>query len=204
MARTSDTPDKLQVALSELMWENSYGSVTIDEICDRAGVKKGSFYYFYKSKSELAVDSLEYLWEICSRPWMDTAFSPSELPTTRLRNWLQQGLEKTLETLKEKGKILGCPFFNLGSELSSLEPELVAMVMVILDRYKNYITTALRDGVSMGLFSIDDVEATAGDVLTFVQGSITQARITNNPDPLRRLPVNVGRLIGADLLTLKN
>jgi len=186
------------------MWENSYGSVTIDEICDRAGVKKGSFYYFYKSKSELAVDALEYLWEICSRPWMDTAFSPSELPTNRLRNWLQQGLEKTLKTLEEKGKILGCPFFNLGSELSSLEPELVAKVMVILGRYENYITTALRDGVSMGLFSIDDVEATAGDVLTFVQGTITQARITNNPDPLRRLPVNVGRLIGADLLTIEN
>jgi len=39
--------------------EEGYGVVTIDDICQRAGVKKGSFYYFFESKSALAVAALE-------------------------------------------------------------------------------------------------------------------------------------------------
>lgn len=163
--------------------------------------KKRLVLHFYNSKSELAVDALEYLWETESRPWMDTAFSPSESPTQRIKNWLNGGLEMTFEIYKEKGKVLGCPFCNLGSEISTLEPELVAKVMDILGRYKNYIITALRDGVSAGLFTIDDVEATASDVVTLTQGVFTNARISNNPEPLRRLPISVGRLIGVDLLS---
>lgn len=40
MGRTSDTPKKLQAALCELMWQQSYGRSTIASICKHAGVKK--------------------------------------------------------------------------------------------------------------------------------------------------------------------
>ncbi len=49
-------------AVSELLWTGSYGSTTIDQICEKAGVKKGSFYYFFDSKCELAVEALEASW----------------------------------------------------------------------------------------------------------------------------------------------
>ena len=55
MGRTSDADERLMTAARDLMWEESYGSVTIDDICARAGVKKGSFYYFFDSKAALAV-----------------------------------------------------------------------------------------------------------------------------------------------------
>jgi len=46
-------------AVRELIWAGSYGSTTIDQICEKAGVKKGSFYYFFDSKADLAVTAIE-------------------------------------------------------------------------------------------------------------------------------------------------
>ena len=59
-------------ATLHLVWEESYGAVTIDDICQRAGVKKGSFYYFFDSKADLAVASLTSLWEESWKPHFDT------------------------------------------------------------------------------------------------------------------------------------
>ena len=50
-------------AVLDLIWSGSYGSTTIDHICEKAGVKKGSFYYFFDSKAELAAEAFEDSWK---------------------------------------------------------------------------------------------------------------------------------------------
>jgi hypothetical protein len=74
----------------------------------------------------------------------------------------------------------------------------------ILRRNRRYITTALRDAQAEDLIEIDDADEVARDVLTLVEGALTQARISNSTDPIRRLPLSVGRLIGAMLPELSN
>ena len=86
MGRTSDANERLMNAALDLIWEESYGTVTIDDICKRAEVKKGSFYYFFASKAELAVAALEKMWLTDWKPSLDERFSPSLDPVTRLLN----------------------------------------------------------------------------------------------------------------------
>jgi TetR/AcrR family transcriptional repressor of nem operon len=62
MGRTSDARQRLMDAAYALICEYSYGAVTIDAICERAQVKKGSFYYFFESKSDLAVTTINAWW----------------------------------------------------------------------------------------------------------------------------------------------
>jgi TetR/AcrR family transcriptional repressor of nem operon len=69
----SDMKERLTEAAMGLIWENSYGTTSVDAICERAGAKKGSFYYFFKSKSELAVAALEGDWKR-RKADMDTIF----------------------------------------------------------------------------------------------------------------------------------
>src|SRR6266700_1447546 len=54
---------KLLRTAHELIWRQSYGSVGVDQICEQSGVKKGSFYHFFRSKSELTVAAYEYHWD---------------------------------------------------------------------------------------------------------------------------------------------
>ena len=41
MGRVSDAKQKLMDAVTELIWHGSYRGTTIDQICEKAGVKKG-------------------------------------------------------------------------------------------------------------------------------------------------------------------
>ena len=151
MGPASDTPKKLQAALCELMWQQSYGRVTIDAICKHAGVKKGSFYHAYPDKAALALEAFEYFWRTHSRPWMDGSFSPSSDPLTRLSNWLAGGLEKTLECKELHGKIYGCPLCSVRTEISIFEPVVAEKVTELLRRYRRYLASTLRDAVADGL-----------------------------------------------------
>src|SRR6186997_1821223 len=86
MARVSDMKERLTDAAMDLIWENSYGTTSVDDICQRAGAKKGSFYYFFKSKSELAAAALEADWNKKSAE-MDKIFSPTVPPLERLERY---------------------------------------------------------------------------------------------------------------------
>ena len=80
MGRKSDAKQRLLEAAQDLIWEHSYGVVTIDAICEKAGVKKGSFYYFFESKADLAVAALEEDWQSEMKPKFDAMFSASNPP----------------------------------------------------------------------------------------------------------------------------
>src|SRR5436190_12543231 len=88
MGRTSDANERLMDAALDLIWEESYGAITIDDICKRAEVKKGSFYYFFDSKATLATAALERMWTEDWRPRLDAQFSSSIDPLTRLTAYL--------------------------------------------------------------------------------------------------------------------
>ena len=69
-------------AIRELIRAGSYGSTTIDGICEKAGVKKGSFYYFFESKADLAMAAIECDWQERKKEF-DAIFSPVVPPLER-------------------------------------------------------------------------------------------------------------------------
>src|ERR1700759_3030420 len=115
MKHEGDTKTKLLQVAIEMIWESSYGSVSVDDICERAGVKKGSFYYAFKSKSDLAVAAFEYFWE-GKRAVLDKIFSVQAAPLERLENYCNLVISDQLEKYQQHGKLLGCPFCSLGCE----------------------------------------------------------------------------------------
>ncbi|MDP0490364.1 MAG: TetR/AcrR family transcriptional regulator [Verrucomicrobiota bacterium JB023] len=199
MPRKSSTPLKLQQALIGLMWRQCYTHVTIDAICEEAGVKKGSFYHFYKSKTELTIEALDFHWETDIRPKYDDHFSASRTPVERLERWLQHVCSESTEQLAESGRILGCPFCNIGQEIASVEPEVSQKVNDIIQRYMRYLIGTIRDAKLEGLTAIRDAEAVARSIFIYLEGTMSQARIQNSLTPLEGISEVVGRLTGLDL-----
>src|SRR5436190_18760317 len=108
MGRVSDAKVRLMKAVGELIWTGSYGSTTIDQICDKAGVKKGSFYYFFESKCDLAAAALDGMWRQ-KKPELDAVFSPTTPPLERIRNFCEEGYKRQMELKSHCGVVLGCP-----------------------------------------------------------------------------------------------
>ena len=88
MPRVSDMKDRLMQAAMDLMWQNNYAAASVDAICERAGAKKGSFYHFFKSKSQLAAAALEADWNK-KQAEMDRIFSPTVPPLERLDRYFE-------------------------------------------------------------------------------------------------------------------
>jgi TetR/AcrR family transcriptional regulator, transcriptional repressor for nem operon len=185
MPRTSTAKERLTDAALAMMWENSYGATSVDAICERSNVKKGSFYYFFKSKAELAAAALEADWKNY-QPRLDAIFSPSVPPLERLRLYHQASLEYLTEKQKETGAVLGCPLFTVGSEVCcSEETALRDTVQQILDRKVCYYESAIRDAHAQGLIHAPDAKNKARSLFSLIQGALTQSRIQNSLEPFK-------------------
>src|SRR5882757_7070919 len=133
MARTSTAKDRLMDAAMEMIWENSYGATSVDAICERADVRKGSFYYFFKSKSELAAEALDADWKKHLGK-LDSIFSSTVPPLERLKHYFDFTYERLAELKEKCGSVLGCPLFSLGSEVCTQDTILRDKIQEILDR----------------------------------------------------------------------
>ena len=196
MGRVSDAKNKLMDAELELIWTESYGSTTIDQICEKAGVKKGSFYHFFESKSQLAAAALDANWQN-KRPELDGMFSVAVPPLVRLQHYCNFSYQFQKEIFTKYGHVLGCPLFALGCEVCTQEDALQKKIESILEYKRKYIEAAIRDAISNGDIEPRDPAAAARMVMAYYEGLLTQARIQNDVEILREMAAGTFSMLGA-------
>lgn len=187
MGRTSDADQRLMDAALELVWSQSYGAVTIDDICKRAEVKKGSFYYYYDSKEQLAVAALERMWAEDWKPRMDEIFSASLEPLDRLKAYLAGIHRRSAETKARVGRMIGCPVASVGSEVSTQDGCVCAKTREILGRKRRYVESAIREAMANGSIEPGDPVKRSLVLASLIEGMMLQARMLNDPEILKDL-----------------
>lgn len=186
MGRTSDAKERLIEAAVGLFWRHGYASVSVDQLCEAAGVKKGSFYHYFAGKEDLALTALETHWGR-RRPMLDTTFSPSIPPLERLDKYFRGIYERQSELKRETGHVLGCFFFNLGN--ASLEhPRIATRVQEILSVYVRYYESTLRELQALGIIEFPNPGEKARALFTYMEGVMADARIHNSTESLEQLP----------------
>jgi TetR/AcrR family transcriptional repressor of nem operon len=196
MGRISTSKERLLQAGRDLIWKRSYGAVTIDAICAEAGVRKGSFYYFFDSKADLVVASFMELWGI-AKSRLDTMFSPEIPPLERIQNHFKFVYQRQLELKEKYGHAVGCPFSCLGSELSQQDETICAKAREVLSQYYGYIERALRDAQAEGSIKSSNLPATVQRLTAYIQGCLLQARVQNNVELVSDLWAGALEIIGA-------
>src|SRR5690625_2983104 len=188
MGRVSNSKERLMVASTELTWQKGYNAVTVDAICERAGVKKGSFYYFFESKADLAIAAMAYTWETRSRPEMDAVFSASKPPLKRLKDYFEMIYQHQIEERdKSGGCLLGCPYFSLGMESSGLDPRVWHASQRYLKRKHRYLEATVWEAQAEGLIDVPSAEEAAQGIYSLLEGALARARVHNHPEPLQEL-----------------
>lgn len=179
MGRTSDADKRLMDAAIFLLWGESFGSVTVDDICRRADVRKGSFYYFFESKSELAVKALDRMWADY-KPELDEMFAPHLPPIERIRNYCQGTYAMQANMREEHGRVLGCVLCSLGSEIGNRDDAIRDKVRSLLEKIRGYWVKAISDAQEEGLLTAGDVESKVRCVMAVYEGLVAQARLHND------------------------
>jgi len=193
VGRTSDAKERILAAATVLLWQQSLGTVSVDAICEAAEVKKGSFYYFFKSKDDLVLAALDAHWKK-RKPQLDALFSKKHPPLERLRGYFLSVIARQRELKKLHGRFLGCFYCTVGMDNSS--PIVRRRVQQILGHYTRYYSEALVDARAEGLVHVHDIKRTAESLFAYMEGVLTQARLRNDGRLISNLSDSAFEFIG--------
>jgi TetR/AcrR family transcriptional repressor of nem operon len=179
----TNTKSRLLEAALTLFWHSSYGSVSVDDICKKAGVHKGSFYHFFDSKVTLTIAAFETFWE-SKRPVLDEAFALSLSPVERIKRYSSLIYHWQKEEFDKTGKVLGCPFAGCGAELSTQEEDFRLAIENIFTGYSEYFERLVKDA---GICPPEMVHLIAQEMIAYVEGVIQQAKFSNDLNIIKTL-----------------
>jgi TetR/AcrR family transcriptional repressor of nem operon len=202
MGRKSDARERILTAGAELFGKRTYASIGVAEICAAAGVPKGSFYYFFSSKQELALAVVDEHWVWQRGEWSRILTAPDAL-VERLRRLFIATAEIQSSALEGTGAVVGCLFGNLALEVSGHDDPVRARLQEIFAEQIDLIESAIEEGVASGEVSPADPRAAAKSVVAQLEGMVLFAKLFNDPGQLDQLWQNSMRLLGlhdADLV----
>jgi len=191
-----ETKYRIMDTAMELIWQSTYESVGVSEICEKAKVNKGSFYHFFPSKEVLAVEALNNA-QKKFQPLFDQIFSSEKKPIRRLMDFCDFVLQAQAEKKKKVGYVCGCPYTNIGLEQSSQSKMISDNTQKCLNNIKKYFISAVQDAIDSKEINIKDVHKKANELFTYYLGSLIEARITNDLKPLSELKRVFKELLGA-------
>ncbi len=195
MKKPTGTKEKLLEVAFDLIWDSSYGSVSVDDICKRAGVNKGSFYHFFPTKADLAVEAYRARWESV-KPLVEQLFSRETPPIERIQNWCNHVYRVQREQAEKYGHVCGCPFASVGAELATQDEKIRASCEELIYSGRKYVEGAIADAIQEGAVTVTDAALAAHRVYSVCLGMLFEAKVQNSLDVLKDLAPTVMDFLG--------
>lgn len=174
------TKQRLIDTALELLWKNSYGSVSVDDICAASNVRKGSFYHYFPSKMDLTLAAMEAD-SLLSKEMHDRVFSASIDPVRRFELLAKAIYEAQAEATEKYGHVCGCPCTSIASEMAGQSENIRLKFEEIAAIKKRYFESAIRDLIAEGVLPAStDAKMKAQELYTYLSGEIVLARIKND------------------------
>ncbi|MFT5755662.1 MAG: TetR/AcrR family transcriptional repressor of nem operon [Alteromonadaceae bacterium] len=169
----NDTRTMIIDVAQDMLQRQSISGVSFQSLADRIGIKKGSMYYHFKSKDELAIAILE---RACTD--LKTSFSRGKHKTA------VQQLDYFLMIYE---KFIGpgqrmCPGGCFASEWQKISKPVKESVKKVLNVQINGIRDILIYGNESGEFNHhgQEIQQVASWIISSLQGSILTSRVEEN------------------------
>ncbi len=186
MGRCSDAKGRLISTGARLFHERGYTAVGVAEICDEAGLKKGSFYHFFESKLDLVLQAID-----CYAHAYDEVMVRAEALGGSPRQQLEAVLRGLYEMMRARaeadGRMRGCPIGNLALELADRDESIREKIDGVFARWRGAFAAIVRRGIERGELVAVDPDKTAEILVAMVQGATLLAKTANDPEVVARL-----------------
>lgn len=167
---------KLIACAAELFWRQGYNATGLTEILQAADLPKGSFYFYFKGKRDLAAAVIEYYRRIVSDDMKRLAEG---------RDWRQfvHALTQKHLDIASGGEHSGCPFAVMGMELALSEPEIAGLYAAALEEARQSMAEVLEQS---GL-DHEYARALSSLELTIFEGKLLLFRISGDSAQLEAM-----------------
>lgn len=180
MSKGDQSRQRLIACAAELFWKNGYAATGVSEILSHAGLPKGSFYFYFKSKDALALAAISYYQE----KLLDklNAFSVNQSWEAFLNDVFAY-----LEGQPADSVFCGCPFAVMGMELALQKSDIAKCY---LDGIKQLQALFCRVLLQSGFPPIQ-ADTLSERMLAVFQGSLLLVRISQDYTYLVRAKENM-------------
>jgi TetR/AcrR family transcriptional regulator, transcriptional repressor for nem operon len=175
MPRSSTARARLVQSAASRIHASSYATASVEELCADAGVQKGSFYYFFPSKRDLALAAIDDQWANTTATILEPAFAADGEPLERIARFF-----RSVADHQRADVVLGCPFGNLAAELGTQDHVIRDRVRQVFAGYQAYFEHALREAAADGKLRESDVPVVARALLAYFQGALLLAKTHND------------------------
>ena len=178
----------------ELLWAKGYNATSVNDIVKAAEIPKGSFYFYFDSKEDFAVQALEKYFNQQFVPAFEVLQNKEISPKERLIAFYNFRVHILQEELNCKMGCLGCNLANEVAEHSVAIRDMIASKGALI---KNHIAIVIQEAQDL-----NEIKNTmdARDLAEFIEdagkGAMTTMKEMNDAYPI----LNFNKMVTTILL----
>jgi len=166
----------------QIFLERGYNHTGIETVLQAAGVPKGSFYYYFKSKEDFGLQVLDRFAADIAARFASCLDNPNLRPLERLRCYF----EEVCARLEAQECRNGCLVGNLSQEMADQSEAFRQRLEAIFKEWRERYAGCLKAAQEAGELSPDlDVHELAEFCLSSWQGAILRAKAARSIQPIR-------------------
>ena len=195
MGRRSTARERLIATASGLFRDRGFEAVGVAQLCETAGVNKGSFYHFFPSKRELLLHVIDGAWDETGLLASWETGAPRH-PIDALRQYLQELFAYHYADREASGRVRGSLLANLALEFSTSDQQVAAKLDQLFRREIAAFGILLSSAQDRGEISVRHPERAAEALVACLYGLVMLAKVRDDLDVLPDKETALLRLAG--------
>jgi TetR/AcrR family transcriptional repressor of nem operon len=177
MTTVNQSKERILAAAKELFLARGYAATTVDAICEKAELTKGSFYYSFDSKEDLGLAVLD--WSLRRSVQMLASGPHVRItdPVEKAFGYLKH-LEKCSPDLWSAGCLLGSFALELADTNSRMQQAVAGMFQAVADNFAENLQPIAAECAGKHARAASEL---ADTLLGLVEGSIILAKAHRDP-----------------------
>ena len=160
-------------AANRLFYHRGYNRTSFSDIAAAAGIPRGNFYYYFKSKDDILGAVIDARIERIRAALAEWDAADSD-PRRRLKRFVQMILHSEKDLVR-----YGCSVGSLNIELGKAQPALKAKAKKMFDLYRDWLA------VQLAALGYEDASSVALRLLGRAQGVAVLTQVYGDRDYLR-------------------
>ncbi len=177
MTTVNQSKERILAAAKELFLARGYAATTVDAICEKAELTKGSFYYSFDSKEDLGVAVLDWSLQRSAGMLANGPHVRITEPVEKAFAFLKH-LEKCSPDLWSAGCLLGSFALELADTNPRMQQAVAGMFQAVADNFAENLQPLVAESGGKPARAASEL---ADTLLGVVEGSIILAKAHRDP-----------------------
>lgn len=173
--------ERILDAAQDLILSRGFSAMTVDAVCQAAGITKGGFFYHFDSKDTLGKAALERFWRNVTERQSNAEFNSASDAASLLEGYLDFAIETYQSPELQKGCMLAIFTMELAESNQQLFKEAAKYFSAWrTSLYEMYNAAAAYSGNSI------DAKAWSDLYISTLEGALLLAKANNDPEAIKR------------------